>query len=40
MFKQLNDFKYIGLFLKGLSKCLSNFLKQGFSKSEDLLKAE
>lgn len=39
MFKQLNDFKYLGLFLKDLSKCLSTFLKQGFSKSEGLLKS-
>lgn len=38
MFKQLDYFKYLGLFLKGLSKCLSNFLKQDFNKSEDLLK--
>lgn len=39
MFKQLNDFEYLGLYLKDLSKCLSNFLKQGFSKSEGLLKS-
>lgn len=39
MFKQINDFKCLGLFLRGLSKCLSNFLRRGFSKSEDLLKS-
>jgi len=39
MFKQLNDFKYLRLFLKDLSKCLSIFLKLGFSKREGLLKS-
>lgn len=38
MFKQLNYFKYLRLLLKDLSKCLSTFLKQDFSKSEGVLK--
>lgn len=38
MSKQLNDFKYPGLILNDLSKCLSTFLKQGFSKCEGFFK--